>query len=140
MEFISQNIFLITIAVISGLALLLPLLRDARNHATHVSPAQAVMLMNRQNAVIVDVRETTEFAAERIEGSRNIPAGELAGRVKELEKFKSRPLILTCASGARSARAIGTLRKEGFAQVYNLGGGIKGWKDAGQPIAAGKRT
>lgn len=137
MEFISQNIFLITLAIISGAGLLLPILRDAREHGTQVSPAQAVMLMNRQNAVVVDVRDAAEFAAERIEGARNIPAAELAKRSKELEKFKSRPVILACASGSRASKAVGTLRKEGFQQVYNLGGGLKAWKDAGQPVRSG---
>lgn len=80
MEFITQNIFLITLAVVSGLGLLLPLINDARNHATHVTPAQAVMLINRQNAILIDVRDAAEFSAERIEGARNIPAAELATR------------------------------------------------------------
>lgn len=140
MEFISQNIFLITLAVVSGLGLLLPLINDARNHATLVTPAQAVMLMNRQNAILVDVRDATEFSQERIEGARNIPAAELAGRTGELEKFKSRPVILACASGSRSGRAIGTLKKAGFEQVFNLDGGLKAWKDAGQPVRNGARA
>jgi rhodanese-related sulfurtransferase len=140
MDFISQNIFLITLAVVSGLGLILPLLRDARDHATQVTPAQAVMLMNRQNAVLVDVRDAAEFSAERIEGSRSIPASDLSSRVKEIEKFKSKPVILTCASGSRSARAVSTLKKAGFEQVFNLAGGIKAWKDAGQPISSGVKA
>lgn len=139
MDFISQNIFLITLAVISGLGLLLPMLRDARDGATQVTPAQAVMLMNRQNAVLVDVRDANEFAAERIETAKNIPAAELASRVKEIEKFKSRPVILACASGSRSGRSVAVLRKAGFEQVFNLGGGLKAWKDAGQPISGASK-
>ncbi len=140
MDFISQNIFLITLAIVSGLGLLLPLLREARDHATQVTPAQAVMLMNRQNAVVVDVREAAEFAAEHINGSRNIPAQELADRAKELEKFKARPVVLSCATGARSSRALATLRKAGFEQVFSLAGGIKAWKEAGQPIGSGTKS
>lgn len=140
MDFISQNIFLVTLAVVSGFGLILPLLRDARDHATQVTPSQAVMLMNRQNAVLIDIREAAEFSAERIEGSRNIPATELASRTKEIEKFKSRPVILTCASGSRSARSVSTLRKAGFEQVFNLAGGLKAWKDASQPISSGPKS
>lgn len=138
MDFVSQNIFLITLAVISGLALFLPMLRDAQANASQVSPSQAVMLLNRQNAVMVDVRETAELASGRINGARHIPAGEIVSRVSELEKFKSRPVILVCETGARSGRALGAIRKAGFSQVYNLGGGIKAWKDAGQPLTTGQ--
>lgn len=138
MDFVSQNIFLITIAVISGLALFLPILRDAQNQSQQVTPSQAVMLMNRQHAVIVDVREEAELADGRIDGSRHIPAGEMDKRVGELEKFKSRPVILVCETGSRSARSLASLRKAGIAQAYNLAGGIKAWKDAGQPLISGK--
>ncbi len=140
MDFISQNIFLITLAVVSGLGLLLPLIREARDHATQVTPAQSVMLMNRQNAVLIDVRDATEFSVERIEGARSIPSAELDARIKELEKFKNRPVILTCATGNRSSRAIATLRKAGFEQVFSLAGGLKAWKDAGQPISTGSKS
>lgn len=138
MDFVSQNIFLITIAVISGFALFLPMLRDAQNQSQQVTPSQAVMLMNRQHALIVDIRETAELTAGRIDGSRHIPAAELSQRLGELEKFKSKPVILVCESGSRSARALGALRKAGFAQAYNLAGGIKGWKDASQPLTTSK--
>lgn len=138
MDFVSQNIFLITLAVVSGLALFLPILRDAQAATSQVSPSQAVMLMNRQNAVIIDVREAAELANGKIEGARHIPAGELKTRSGELEKFKARPIILVCESGARSGRALADLRKAGFAQAYNLAGGIKAWKDAGQPLSSGK--
>ncbi|WP_328824940.1 rhodanese-like domain-containing protein [Uliginosibacterium aquaticum] len=140
MDFVSQNIFLITLAVISGLALFIPVLRDAQASTSQVSPAQAVMLLNRQNAVIVDVRETAELATGKIEGARHIPAGEIKARSGELDKFKNRPLILVCESGARSGRALADLRKAGFAQAYNLAGGIKAWKEAGQPLAGGKQA
>lgn len=140
MEFVSQNLFLVTLAIISGLALFLPMLRDAQQSASQVSPSQAVMLMNRQNAVIVDVREAAELGNGRIEGARHIPAGELEKRMQELEKYKSRPVILVCETGARSGRALAGLRKAGFAQAFNLAGGIKAWKDAGQPLISGKQA
>lgn len=141
MEFVTQNIFLITLALISGIALLLPVLRDAREQGKTVTAAQAVMLINRQHAVVVDVRDEAELAAGSLAGARHIPAGELATRVSELEKFKNRPIVLVCATGARSGRAVATLNKAGFAQAFSLDGGVKGWKDAGQPlVSTGKKA
>lgn len=139
MEFVAQNLFLITIALISGAALLLPVLRDARA-ANAVTPGQAVMLINRQNAQIVDVRDAAELESGRIADARHIPLAELADRVAELGKNKSRPVVLVCASGARSAKGVEVLRKAGFEQVFNLDGGVKGWKDAGQPVVSGKKA
>jgi len=71
-------------------------------------------------ASLVDVRSPAEHAAGHIAGSLNIPVGELAARITELGD-KSRPVVVYCASGVRSARAAGTLRRAGFAEVYDLG-------------------
>ncbi|GAB2881372.1 rhodanese-like domain-containing protein [Uliginosibacterium flavum] len=138
MEFVTQNIFLIVIAAVSGFALFLPVLRDAR--ANSITPGQAVMLINRQHAVIVDVRDTEELASGHIVNSQNIPLASLAERAAELGKNKTRPVILVCASGARSGKGVEILRKAGFEQVFNLDGGIKGWKDAGQSLVIGKKA
>ena len=139
MDFVVQNIFLIAIAVISGIALLLPVLRGA--HAAHsVTPGQAVMLLNRQHAQIVDVRDAAELESGRITDAQHIPLAELEKRAGELGKNKSRPIVLVCASGARSGKGVEILRKAGFEQVFNLDGGTKAWKDAGQPLVSGKKA
>lgn len=137
MDFVAQNIFLITIAFVSGIALLLPVLRDARNRH-NVTPSQTVMLINRQHAQIVDVRDEAELAGGRIAGAQHIPLAELESRVSDLGKNKSRPIILVCASGARSGKGVPILHKAGFEQVFNLEGGVKAWKDAGQPLIGSK--
>lgn len=138
MEFVSQNIFLISIAFISGAALLIPMLKDAQSHATQVTPSQAVMLLNRQHAIIVDIRESAELNTGFIENSKHIPLGELSKRLGEIEKYKSKPVILVCETGARSGKALNELRKAGFTQTFNLGGGLKAWKDAGQTLVKNK--
>jgi len=138
MEFVAQNIFLIIIALISGAALLFPMLRDGRANA--VTPGQAVMLLNRQNALIIDVREASELDSGQIINSKHIPLANLAERAAELGKNKTRPLVLVCASGARSGKGVEILRKAGFEQVFNLDGGIKSWKDAGQSLVSGKKA
>lgn len=135
MEFINQNILLISLVVVSGGSLLWPLV--ARPSGNSVSPGEATQLINREDAHIVDVREADEFAGGHLPEAINIPVGKLAERIGELEKFKDKPVILCCASGMRSNKACGELRKQGFAKLYNLAGGVDAWVGAGYPIKKG---
>src|SRR5574343_130615 len=132
MEFINQNVLLVGLVVVSGISLLLPLF--SRSSGNSVSPGEATQLINREDAHVIDVREADEFAAGHLPDSVNIPAAKLADRVAELEKFKDKPVILCCASGMRSGRACGDLKKHSFAKLYNLAGGIDAWVGAGYPI------
>jgi rhodanese-related sulfurtransferase len=100
-----------------------------------VSPQQAVLLVNRENAVIVDVREESEFAAGHLPAARNIPLKDIESRSSELKKFIKRPLIVVCQTGNRSRNALAALRKAGFERVVNLDGGIAAWTQAGQPVS-----
>jgi rhodanese-related sulfurtransferase len=93
-----------------------------------------VQLINRKDAVIVDVREPNEFKAGHIPNARNIPAGQIMERMKELEKLKSKPLLLVCQAGSRSAQACSGLQKDGFAQSVALAGGMAAWQQAGMPV------
>lgn len=137
MDFITQNVLLISLVVISGLALLWPaLLRPAGNE---VNPGEATTLINREDACIVDVREADEFASGHLPDALNIPASKLSERVGELEKFKDKPIIFCCASGMRSGKASAELKKQGFARLYNLAGGVDAWVGAGYPVKKGAR-
>lgn len=133
LKFIQDNIWLVMLAVASGVMLIWPTIAKRFAAAKEVGVADAVQLINRQDAVIVDVREPGEFKAGHIPNSRNIPLAQIGERTKELEKHKSKPLLLVCASGARSAAASGALQKAGFTQIYNLGGGMGAWQQAGMP-------
>jgi rhodanese-related sulfurtransferase len=136
MDFIVDNIPWIALAAISGAMLFIPMLRGA--NAAALSPTQAVMLVNRQNAVMLDVRDTEEFKANSIANARNIPLAELEKRLDEISKYRNKPVIAICATGNRSGRAVSILRKAGFEQPYNLAGGIAAWREAGQPVSTGK--
>jgi len=133
-EFLQQNWYWAALAVASGAWLLVETVRSG-NSKTQLSPVQATLLINREDAVVVDVRDQGEYTAGHIAGSRHIPAAELERRSSELDKFKSRPIILCCATGNRSASALTQLRKAGFEKVYNLRGGIMEWEKAGQPLS-----
>ncbi len=131
MEFIQENLTWVLLAVVSGAMLLWQSLRGGGNN---VSIPEATLLLNREDAVVVDVRESHEWSAGHIPNARHIALGQLGKHLSELEKFKERPLIICCASGNRSSSACHTLKKAGFERVFNLAGGIGAWTDAGLPI------
>ncbi len=129
-----MNLVLFGLAVTSGGMLLFPLLTRGMRTAAEVGATDAVMLINRKDAVVLDVRDDAEYASGHITNARHIPEKQLEGRIKELEKFKSKPVIVSCASGRRSSAVADSLRKQGFADVVALRGGIGGWLQAGMPL------
>ena len=133
MTFVQNNLVLILVALISGGMLLWPLL--SRRAAGEVGTLAAVQLINHQDALVLDVREDIEYDAGHIANARHIPVGKLEGRLQELEKFKSKPIVVVCRSGMRSNRACSVLRKHGFTDVHNLAGGINAWQQASLPVA-----
>jgi rhodanese-related sulfurtransferase len=132
-KFVQDNIWLVLIAVVSGLMFVWPSIAKRVSRTREVGVVEAVQMINRQDAAVVDVREPAEFKAGHIPNARNIPLGQLGERGKELEKLKGKPILLTCATGNRSATAAGTLRKSGFEQVVSLAGGMNAWTQAGMP-------
>lgn len=134
MQFIIDNIMLVAIAVLSAAMLIWPMVSRKTAGSKEVGCVEAVRLINGQDALVLDVRENQEFAAGHILNARHIPLGQLEERVGELEKYRNRPVVLVCRSGARSARAAGVLRKNGFGQACNLDGGMIAWEQANMPV------
>ena len=132
MKFFIDNWMLIPLAVVSGALLLGPVIQGAVS--TGLSANDAVQLINREKAVVVDVCEPAEYAGGHIVGSKNIPLGDLQAKLAGAVKNKSLPLILVCQSGARSARAVATAKTLGFEQAQSLGGGLAAWKSANLPV------
>lgn len=132
--FLQNNIFWVIAALVSGGMLIWPQIQKGISGSKEVSPVQAVQLINRRDAVILDVRDAAEFAAGHLPNARHIPVLDLDKRLKEIEKFKQRPIVVTCRSGSRSSAACGVLRKNGFAEVFSLKGGILAWQAASMPI------
>jgi len=94
---------------------------------------EAVMLMNKDDALILDVREDKEVQGGKIKGARHITLGQLPSKLAELEKSKQSPVLVYCRSGNRSGHASQILTKAGFADVSNLAGGILAWESANLP-------
>jgi rhodanese-related sulfurtransferase len=99
-----------------------------------VSPLNATQMINHSNAVVVDVREDKEVADGLIINSIHIPLGDFKNQLKKLEKYKEKPIIVSCRSGSRSNHACSTLRKNGFQKVHNLRGGVTAWLKEGLPL------
>lgn len=123
-QFIVQNALLIIIAVIAAVSLAMPLI-NTRRFGPMVSSEQAVSLINKQNALVVDVRAKKDFKRVRIANSVNIPANEIQNRLGELSK--DRTIIVVDNSGNMSAAASKLLRGVGFTKVYVLDSGLVGW-------------
>jgi rhodanese-related sulfurtransferase len=130
-EFLLDNWLLILLAASSGAMLLVPSLSGAGGHK--VSPSEAVRLINREKGVLIDVSEPAEYAAGHPVGARSIPFGDIEGH-KSLPTNKALPIILTCPTGARSGRAAGLLRKQGFEKAVSLAGGNRAWGEATLPV------
>ncbi len=102
-----------------------------------ISPSGAIQIMNQDDSILIDVRETNELKDAAIADFKHIPLGSVQGRLSEIDKFKDKDIIVYCRSGHRSASACRTLTKNGFEKVYNLKGGIMAWQDAQLPIVRG---
>jgi rhodanese-related sulfurtransferase len=133
LKFLLDNIYLVAVALVSGGMLLWPLVRRGSGGAS-VNTLEATQLINRQDALVVDVRNVDEFRNGHILNARNIPLAQLESRLADLDRYKEKPVIVACESGGRSGSAASTLRKHGFAQVFNLSGGIAAWQQAGLPV------
>jgi rhodanese-related sulfurtransferase len=132
MEFIQQNLMWVGLAAVSGGMLLWQMVGGPGG--SNISASEATLLINRQDAIVVDVRESAEWSAGHIPNARHIALGHLASHLSEIDKYKDKPVILVCASGNRSGSGCNVLKKAGFQQVYNLAGGIHAWRDAGLPL------
>jgi rhodanese-related sulfurtransferase len=132
LPFLVHNWALVLIAVVAGTLLVFP--NIAKGMRSGLTPNDAILLINRERGVVVDVSETEEFAAGHIVASRNVPVGQLEKRLPEVVKNKGVPLILVCASGARAQRALAVAKTLGYDKAVVLGGGLKAWKEANLPV------
>jgi rhodanese-related sulfurtransferase len=129
-----MNMVLLGTVVISGGLLVWPAVARLLRPGHEVGPAEAVQLINRRDAVVLDVRDAADYKSGHITNARNVPESELDARAKELEKIKARPVIVSCARGNRSAGIAAKLRKLGFNEVFSLRGGIAAWQQANMPL------
>ncbi|MDD2686358.1 MAG: rhodanese-like domain-containing protein [Gallionella sp.] len=134
MEFISSNIFPIMIALFSGGMLIWSFIGNRVRGIRDADAVAALQLINHKNALVLDVREDSEYKSGHLLNAKLIPLGKLKERVGELEKYKAQPIVVVCRSGQRSGMACGILGKLGFSEVYNLSGGVTAWQKQNLPL------
>ncbi len=134
MQFIQNNYLIVGLALVSGMMLLWPFISRLLGGAKQLDTLEAVQKINHDDALVIDVREPAEVAQGKIARAKLIPLGELKNRIGELEKHKTKPIIMVCRSGSRSAGACGILSKQGFSEVYNLAGGMIAWQQSNLPV------
>jgi rhodanese-related sulfurtransferase len=133
-KFILDNWALILVVLTSGLLLLWPTLRSAGGS---LSVNDAVMLINREKAVVVDVCEADEYAAGHVAGAKHVPLAQLAARLPEVAKNKNTPVILVCQHGRRAATAAKMAQGLGYTKALSLTGGLASWRAAQMPVEKG---
>ena len=103
-----------------------------------LAPAALTALVNREDALVLDVRTAGDFEKGHIPGAKHLPLAQVEPEQKLLASARSRPVVLVCQRGQGASAAAGKLRKAGFARVHELEGGIDGWQQAGLPLAKGR--
>jgi rhodanese-related sulfurtransferase len=132
-KFFLDTWYLFLAAAVSGGFLLWPLINKGAGGATKLSTSDAVQLINREKAVLIDVSEPAEYAAGHAMGARSVPLGSLEAS-KDLPKNKAVPLVVVCPTGARAGKAVATLKKLGFENTRALAGGFEAWRAANLPV------
>ncbi len=130
-EFVVNHYILVSLFVAFLLAIIV---LESRRGGAKISAQGAVNLINKDEAVVVDIRDRKEFGEGRITGSINIPLNSLKSRVGELSKFKDKQIIVADKMGQHSAMAVKQLNAEGFSNVVRLNGGVADWKASNLPL------
>ena len=130
-EFIGNHPLMVAAWV---LTLAMFLFYERRKSGKAVTPAQATALINKEDAVIVDIRTKKEWSTGHITNAKHIPVADLDRRMDELNKYKQRPIIVVCNLGQASGAATRKLKAEGFENAVRLSGGIAEWKAQSLPV------
>jgi rhodanese-related sulfurtransferase len=127
-----ENLLFICAIVMSGAMLIWPLI--SRNAVKEIDALVAVQLINYKDALVLDVRDDSEYATGHLPGAKHIPVAKIEERLHELEKYKEKPIVLIYKGGVRTGKVGAILRENGFIQVNDLKGGIDAWRRANLPI------
>ena len=135
LEFVSNHPFL-WLGFFAVLVMMIKTEYESRtSQSTQINPMNAIRLINNNDdALIIDVRDSAEFAKGHIKGANNQPLSSLKDKLETLSKNKNSAVLAYCASGAASAKACRLLTQADFSNVHNIAGGLNGWIDAKLPI------
>ena len=134
-EFIANHLILVSLFVAILALLLWNIFGSSLSGLSKIGPAEVTRLMNHEKALLLDLRTAADFSTGHILSARNIPAAELEGRQKELQKHKKNPIILCCNSDSDGVKAGRILKFAGYEKLYSLKGGLESWRNANLPVA-----
>jgi rhodanese-related sulfurtransferase len=133
-DFLSNNPMLSLAWVAIAVMLIHSLVKDKISGVKSITAQEATLLINKQDAIVVDVRSKDDFQNGHIVNAKNITLSQIEkGNFSAIENNKQTPIIVVCESGTRSASAAAKLVKAEFTQVTNLFSGMGGWKSANLP-------
>ena len=134
-EFLLDNLALVALFVASGTMLFWPeIARLTGAGGAQVGTLEATRLMNQGSSLVLDIRDEKDFAAGHLPRARHIPLKELPTRMGEIGKFKDKPVLVTCRTGAKAGAAARLLKQAGFTKVLALRGGVDAWQQASLPV------
>ena len=131
LEFLAQE-WILVLALLAVAIMLV--MHEARKSGPSVSPQQAINLINSEQGVFVDLRDSADYKQGPIVEALHIPAAKLAGRMADLEKYKDKPVVLVCKMGQQSGAAGKQLNTSGFNRVYKMTGGMMEWSNLQLPV------
>lgn len=138
LEYTTNHPFLIAAAGILAVLAIVIEIRERAKGSSIISPGDAVRLTN-SGALVLDVRDASDYEAGHIIDARNVPAKEIADRAETLKKYKEKPVIVCCENGFASAGAVKALKAQGFSKVATLRGGLRTWRQDNLPLVKGKK-
>ena len=130
-EFVGNHYILVSLFVVLVVAFFI---NEGKQGGAAISPSSLVTLVNREGAVIVDVRDGKEFGNGHIAGAVNIPATSIDSRVGDLLAYKEKPVVLVCKIGQHAGAAGRKLKAQGFENVRRLSGGMAEWTASNLPV------
>ncbi|MDY6942289.1 MAG: rhodanese-like domain-containing protein [Pseudomonadota bacterium] len=133
LQFVGNHPYLVgafTLVLLASLTLELSRLIRLRR----IEPVEAVQMLNRENAAVIDIRDMGDFKKGHIIDAVNAPERHLDEHLDRLAEIKPRPVIVCCSTGLSAGRVASRLSKAGFAKVYILKGGIQAWREANLPL------
>lgn len=133
-EFIANH-WLLSLALVAVIiAIIVNEARHWKSGASSLDPSAATQLYNRQEALFIDTRADADYRKAHLPGALHLPANAIGERLNKLDRYKDKPLIVYCSNGMQSGRVVSQLKQRGFAQVYQLRGGLAAWQGAGYPL------
>jgi rhodanese-related sulfurtransferase len=130
-EFIGNHYILVSIFVFLLVAFII---NEGKQGGSAITPGNLVKLVNREGAVIVDIRDNKDFGNGHIAGAVSMPLAAIDSRVGELEKYKDKPIVLVCKMGQTASAAGRKLKAQGYEDVRRLSGGMAEWTATNLPV------